>query len=413
VNPRQAALAWAVLSQLLPATAGIAAEVSYQPEYLDAEDPLLIDIEESLDYPYKRPGRFSFDGDLRGGYFDTEVDARDGSRDDSDEYRLRFRYGANYSFSEQFRIRGRLAASCSDSDCDPSVDIARTPSQGSDIEGGELVVDEFYFGYEQGPLALVLGRQQTRSLTRGGVFATDLSRLTSPNMTVNWTDGLSLLYRSSGGWLSELITQYNDEDGSSTLARSPLDFHDDDSRLSYFYSLENREPWGVFTQRGFDITWMPSALLVDGSRAGQLEDYWALVGRLAAELPIGSGYPSIVVAGQIGYAPETPREETVATGSGGDVGGLAWHLDASWMNFFPRHSLGLNYGVTDAGWLLSSSYRPNEETLTLRYHWRPLPHTQLEIQARWREERDKLVGSLRKRDTFDWRLRLTWVLPPP
>ena len=79
------------------------------------------------------------------------------------------------------------------------------------------------------------------------------------------------------------------------------------------------------------------------------------------------------------------------------------------MNFKPGHSIGINAGYLDPGWLLSPSYRPNEEALTLRYHWRPLPRMQLEVQGRWREDKEQLVGSQRKRDTFDYRVRLTWV----
>jgi hypothetical protein len=80
------------------------------------------------------------------------------------------------------------------------------------------------------------------------------------------------------------------------------------------------------------------------------------------------------------------------------------------MNFLPGHSAGINYGYTDAGWLLSPSYRQNEGTFTVRYHWRPRPRVQLEVQARWREENDQWVNAVQKRETFDWRARLTWVL---
>ncbi len=409
MKPRKSALACVIILALALPSSAVAGDPEYLPTYLDRDDPLLIDIEESLDYRFKDPGRFSFDGDMRGGYFNTEVDARDGSSENSDEFTVRLRYGANYSFSEAFRVRARLAATCTDSDCDPSLELARTPSRGSNIDDGEVVVDEFYLGYESGLLGLALGRQQTRSLTRGGVFATALTRLTSPNMSVNWTDGLSLRYWSERGWVSKFIAQYNDEDGSSTLTRPPLDFEDGDSRMSWFYSLESAVPWGPITQRGFDVTYMPSALLADGSRDGDIEDYWNFVGRVSSQWPLDAGASSFIMAGQIGYAPETPNKTAIGTGAGGDTGGWAWQVEASWMNFLPGHSIGVNYGVTEPGWLLSASYRPNEDTLVFRYHWRPVPRAQIEIQGRWREDRDQLVGSVRKRDTFDYRLRMSWA----
>jgi hypothetical protein len=380
----------------------------YTAAYLDADDPDIIDVEGSLDYSNSEAGRATWDGDLRGGYFNSSVDLRDGGSSDTDDYTLRFRYGVNLGFTDHARLKARLAATCSDSSCDPNLDVSSRPANGSNIDGGDIVLDEFYLDFfQKGSFDLALGRMQTRSVTRGGVFISSLTRLTSPNVAVNWTDGAALRYIADSGWISQLILQYNDDGGSSTLARAPLDFEDDDSRYSLFYSLESREPWGLFTQRAFDITYMPASLAEEG---GNTEDYWNLVGRFATRWPPDPAGQSIIVSGELGYAPETPSEKTLAIGDSGDSDGFAWHLEASWMDFRPGHSIGINYGYTDPGWLLSPSYRPNEEAFTLRYHWRPKPRVQLEVQARWREENEQLQGSLRKRETFDWRLRLTWAL---
>ncbi len=383
----------------------------YSPGYLDEDDPANLDVQGSLDYAYSEAKRASFDGDVRAGYFNVQTDLRDGSSDNSDEFAVRVRYGVNLGFSDRARLKARLASRCSDSSCDPDTDWGSTPANGADTDNGDIVVDELYLDFfQRGRFDLALGRMQTRSVTRGGVFISSLTRLTSPNLAINWTDGAALRYLTESGWNSHLILQYNDSDGSSTLARAPLDFEDDDSRYSWFYSLESRQPWGIFTQRAFDITYMPSALLREGISDGPREDYWNLVGRFAAQWPMNSPGASVIVSGELGYAPETPAESAVSTGTSGDTDGLAWHLEASWMNFRPGHSIGINYGYTDPGWLLSPSYRPNEETATLRYHWRPQPRLQLEVQARWREENERLLVTTQKRETFDWRLRLTWVM---
>ncbi len=55
-----------------------------------------------------------------------------------------------------------------------------------------------------------------------------MRRLTSPNVAVNWTDGVAVRYLAGNGWTSKGIVQYNDSEGSSTLARAPLDFDDDE-----------------------------------------------------------------------------------------------------------------------------------------------------------------------------------------
>jgi hypothetical protein len=405
----RAAVSRSLLVVLLHASTSPAEE--YSPVYLDDDDPSLIDVEGSLDYRYSEARRFSFDGDLRGGYFDSRIDLRDGGKAETDEFTLRVRYGANFGFNEHLRVRARLAAVCGTSACDPNIDISRIPANGSNINGGDIVVDELYLDlFKQDQIDVVIGRMQTRAVTRGGVFISSLTRLTSPNVAVNWTDGMAVKYVTESGWNSKVIVQYNDPDGSSTLARSPLDFSDDDSRVSYFYSLENRQLWGLITQRSFDLSYMPSALVISDGQDGPVVDYWNLVGRAASEWPVRSGPGSVIVSGELGYAPNTQTNASADLEGGGDVGGIAWHLEASWMNFQPGHSIGVNYGQSDAGWLISPVYRPNEVTAVLRYHWRPRQGVQLEVQGRWREDLEQLESAANKRQTFDWRLRLSWSL---
>lgn len=385
------------------------ADVTAGSEYLGDDDPLTVDVEDSFDYAYEPPGALTFDGDIRGGYFTIDTDQRDGTQDSRDEFAARLRYGVNLAVTEGLRFKSRFAVTCDDDNCDPDIDISRRPSAGSTTEGGDVVVDELYLDiFDRDRFDLIIGRMQTRAVTRGGVFISSLTRLTSTNVSINWTDGVALRYQTASNWDSKLIVQYNDSDGSSTLARPPLDFNADDSRISYFYSLENLEPWGPFTQRAVDVSYMPDALLTNGASADTRDDYWNIATRLAAQWPRQPTGASLIVSGELGWAPETPSESAVNTGTSEDSGGVAWHAEASWMNFLPGHSVGVNYGRADAGWLISPVYRANDETLVLRYHWRPVPRAQVELNVRWREDLDKLIDADRRREQFDWRLRLTW-----
>ncbi len=377
--------------------------------YLNADDPQNTDVIDSLDYPYQTSGSISFDGDLRSGFFASDTDQRDGSSNDNSEAAGRLRYGANFTLSETLRFRARLAVSCDDDDCSPDVDFSSRPSAGTTTQGGDIVFDELYIDvFERGRFDLIAGRMQSRAVTRGGVFISSLTRLTSTNVSINWTDGIALRYQARSGWNSKLIAQYNDSDGSSTLARSPLDFSSDESRISYFYSLENLDRWGPFTQRAIDVSFMPDALLTDGDADSTRDDYWNIATRLATQWPHNPAGSSVIVSGEFGWAPETPSETAVNTDDTGDAGGVAWHAEASWMNFMPGHSMGVNYGRTDSGWLISPVYRANDETLALRYHWRPVPQAQIEFNLRWREDLDRQTGAEQKREQIDWRLRLTW-----
>jgi hypothetical protein len=92
----------------------------------------------------------------------------------------------------------------------------------------------------------------------------------------------------------------------------------------------------------------------------------------------------------------------------GDADGLAWNLVASATDFAPGHSIGVNYGRTGAGWLLSPQYRPNEELIEIRYMWRPERFPQFEPRIRRRQELDQLVDTARKRTQYDFFVRLTW-----
>jgi hypothetical protein len=389
----------------------VASAQQSNPEYLDSDDPSLIDLNDSLDYADSEKGRWRFDGDLRGGYFASDVDQRDGSSSQNDAFTLRFRYGANFGISDNVRVRARLATVCGTEACDPNLTIDRTPARGSNINGGDIVLDELYVDvFKASRFDLVVGRMQTNANTRGGVFISSLTRMTSPNVTVNWTDGAAFRYQSESGWQSRFIIQYNDEDGSSTLARPPLDFADDDSRVSYFFTVDNRQRWGPFTQRAFDVSYLPSALLTESDPNGPVDDYWNIAGRLASEWALGSRGTSMILSGELGYAPNTQSNSSAGFSSAGDVGGIAWHLEVSWMNVAPGHSFGINYGRAEAGWLISPVYRPNDETAALRYHWRPRAGVQLEVHARWRNDLESVQDVARDLKTFDWRVRLTWAL---
>ncbi|MBT8070082.1 MAG: hypothetical protein KJO80_06585 [Gammaproteobacteria bacterium] len=112
------------------------------------------------------------------------------------------------------------------------------------------------------------------------------------------------------------------------------------------------------------------------------------------------------IGAELGYAPETPTAQAVNLDN--DANGFAWDLSASLMDIRPGHHLGVQYARTGAGWLLSPSYRPNEEMLELRYQWRPPRLPVVEARIRWREDIRKLSGAARKREVVDVFLRATW-----
>lgn len=165
--------------------------------------------------------------------------------------------------------------------------------------------------------------------------------------------------------------------------------------------------FGPINQQGFDITYMPKSLMKDGGRNGRIENYTTFVGRFAASWPEGSTGRRLNVAGEIGYAPETPSRAAMGLAGTGDTDGLAWLVSASVVDFRQDHSVGINYGRADAGWLLSPQYRENEEAIEIRYMWRRSRNLAIDIRGRWREELEQLENAARKRQELNVFARFT------
>jgi hypothetical protein len=110
----------------------------------------------------------------------------------------------------------------------------------------------------------------------------------------------------------------------------------------------------------------------------------------------------------MGYAPETPTTAAVDLRGRGNVDGLAWNVVASLMNIRPGRSLGVNYGRTEAGWLLSPQYRRGEELFEVRFLWRKSGRLTIEARARVRRDLHQTRIALQKADEFDGFVRFTW-----
>ena len=356
----------------------------------------------------KKAYGWDFRGDMRAGYVSVDTDRRDGSDDSSSEWLGRFRIGGNYNIADKFVVGGRIASICSTNDCNPALEFDSTLPSTSTVDQGVITFDQLYVhSFRRERFDLAIGRLQTKFVARAGVFAKSLDRNDSHNFNVNWTDGLHGTLHLKKDSVVHVIFQNNAADGTSSVRRGPIDFADDDSRITYFLAWESLQRQGPFHQLGFDITLMPRSLLKDGSRSGRIEDYLGLVARFATSWLEETSGPRLNVAGEVGYAPETPTRAAMGLPGNGDTDGLAWNLAASVMDIRPNHNIGINYGRTDAGWLLSPQYRENEELIEIRYLWRRSRRQALDIRARWRNELQQLDGTTRKQEELDFYVRLT------
>jgi len=337
---------------------------------------------------------WKFSGDLRGGYFASEGTARDGTASEQDAFNARLRVALERSLGEHWTVRTRVAGRFSSEQDGSNVYLRGYAPTRTGTAFGDVTLDEAYLGY-QAPgngLRLRVGRLQT-AFSLPGVASKGLDRNDSPNIEVQWTDGVHLEMPVMGTWRGHVIGQYRNRKGSGGVAYAPLDFSDSDSRSTLFLGLENKERLGAITQRMLSLTWMPDSLADRGLGDASREDYITIDARVAAEWPLRAGGPRLVTGVEVAYALETPRDAATGTGGNSDAGGLAWQVLASVYDFAPKHHIGVAVGRADAGWLLSPDYRPNDRSVELRYQWQFLPKTSMEARVRERQELEHPVST--------------------
>lgn len=348
-------------------------------------------------------------GDFRFGYVRSESDKRDGGKETSSDWRARIRYRGEYDVNDWLKFNARLAVSCTSDDCEPELSLDPSDTQVLSVDQGTITFDEFYlhaFRFKRFDVAI--GRLQTKFVARAGVYAKSLDRNNSNAFNINWTDGIHGAYHLPNESIIHFIAEYNDKNGASSVRRSPLDFTRSSARWGYFVAWESLKRRGPITQRGIDITYLPSAMLTEGDISGPVDDYFGIVARAATARPFGEKGRRWNASAEIGYAPDTPTKSALNLPGDDYADGFAWAVTASIMDVWPKHSIGLNYARTDAGWLLSPQYRNGERLFEGRYVWRRKSTSTIEIRVRWREELDQQVGEARKLDEVDFFARVTF-----
>lgn len=372
-------------------------------EALDEEE---IDVQGSIGDVIDRRG-FGITGDLRTSYVFDGEDIQDVTFGETDVFRLRWRLESTFGFSERFRGVARIAGLCSTEDCDPEFILQPDIPTRTSIKDGQITIDSFFLQwFRTDRFDLAVGRMETKFVARGGVFSKSLDRNDSNNTRVNWTDGAHGTYRAKNGWVSHMIVQYNSSDGPGNIQRFPLDTSD--SRQTYFLSFEKLRSQSLLIQRAFDITYMPSSLRNSELSEEPLDDYWGFVARIAGRWPLRSDGWRLRLSSELGYAPNTQERNVSNIAGEGVVDGFAWNLTLSLMDFFPGHSIGVNYARTEAGWLLSPQYDNNEELQEIRYVWRPTNRLSVDVRGRWRDRISQPFFPEPDRSRFDFYARFTW-----
>ncbi len=348
----------------------------------------------------------AFSGDSRISHLHTQRNERDGTIAKTEDYRARLRLGAALRFSGVFNAKVRVAGRFS-SEQDSFEFVLR--DHAPTVEGlraGQATIDEAYLNYRPSRrIHLRAGRFQSK-FALADLLGKSLDRGDSPNVDVTWTDGAHLIVEVGRGWNSHLLLQHNAAEGATNVARGPLDFSDSGSRLTYFAALESTAAWGPVVQRSLDLTYIPGALRPDATAESVTEDYVVLVARGAAAWPVATG--RVLLGGELGYAPNTPTRQTMQLDTTNrETGGLGYQVGLTIADLVPGHRIGIVYGETEAGWLISPDFRENNGLVEGRYQWQFATNHSLEARIRQRRDLEQIANSERKRKDLDFYLRIT------
>ena len=355
----------------------------------------------------------NFKGNVRGGFYGSRVHNRDGSIVEDVDLRARIRVGVHSEFSESVQGNLRFAGHYTDDETTRSFGVHEYNNA---RPFGNSTLDLINLQFQPNESwDITVGRMQTK-FELVGVAKKSLDRNDSPNMDIDFTDGVHTVYSNGSGWKTHAILQHNPDEskagnpipGTTNVARRPLDYSVSDTRLTYFLGVENKNKSGPFVQRGLDVTVIPDGLLVDGTNNEFRETYTAIVGRAAMQWPLAQTGMDFLWGVELGYAPETPQKAAMMLGGTEKVDGNAWQTSFNLLNIEPNHSIGLVLAQADAGWLISPDFPANVRLTEVRYGWKIRKNLKLEARVRKRKELDSQTTAVQRRDGDDLYVRLTY-----
>lgn len=352
---------------------------------------------------------WSSGADLRGGFYASERDARDGSESSDESLRARLRVHVERGLSKNWLFRTRLAGTFSTGGNDFAFRLDPYRSSGTGTRTGEVQFDELFLRWQDAAQRqqVRIGRFQT-AFNLPVVPGKSLDRNDSSNVGIGWTDGIHWQGRIGGGWEGHAIAQFNHRRGTGNTARSPLSFADSASRVGSYLALRSTEKAGPVVMRMITLNWIPDALATHGVADPRREDYLTATAKAAAQWPVGESGTRFLVAGEFGRSFNNPERSTLLLEGADEVAGNGYQVSANLFDIRPGHHLGVVYAHVQGGWLTSTDFRNNDELYEIRYQRRFAPNLSMEIRFRIRDEIERRIGAAREQRDYDMYARLTW-----
>jgi hypothetical protein len=349
-------------------------------------------------------------GDFRiHAYTESWRDTREGDKTNSSASGARLRLRLREDIGDSCRFQTRFAGTAEDEGNDWDAYIRSSRDTGTEVNPGTATLDEFFVRCVNGDgqSELRVGRMQS-NLDLPNMATRSFDRSQASAINIGWTDGIAYRRNFSNGWYADVMAQYNGPDGNGQTFRDPITFDDSDARIGFFGILGSDEALGPVFMRALSLTVYPDALAPAGTSSAERDDYVLAAFKIGAGWDLGESDRRVVAVGEIAHALNTPQKSALRLPGTGDVGGLGWQVGVDLRNVFPKHSMGINYGQSDGGMLLSNDFRQNNELFEYRWQYQFSRELRFEFRYRWRRELERRIDAPFLQRDRDIRFRTTY-----
>jgi|GEM_PF-4253510 len=336
-------------------------------------------------------------------------DTREGLSESLSASGARLRLRLRRDISDQCRFQTRLAATALDNGNDFDFYVRAHRDFGTTVNPGTATFDEFFVQCSSGDGASEwrLGRMQS-NLDSIQMATRSFDRSQASALNIGWTDAIAYRRNFGSGWYGEGLLQYNSRDGNGQTFRGPIRFDDSDARIGFFGVVGSDAEVGPWLMRALSLTIYPDALAPAGFQSTERDDYVMIALKLGAGWDLGDARRRLIAIGEIAHAPNTPMKSTLGLPGDGDADGWGWQIGADIEDIIPRNTVGLNYGQSDGGMLISNDFRQNNELFEFRWQYQVTSALRFELRYRWRRELEKRIGASQLQRDRDVRLRATY-----
>jgi len=364
---------------------------------------------QSLQAQVKITEKLHLIGDIRFGYFVNETNTRSDDHVSDHEVMFRPRIGFRYRFNKIVEFTARYAGRFTTDNIEFNPGLSTTSENNNGLRMGELAFDQLFlqFSHPNDKITARIGRFQT-GFSLPGVITKSIVRVDSPNMNVQWTDGVHLKGILSEEWQADLITQFHFFNAPSNTHRRPLEVNGDHLFLTLLGSLRKSHHHPLFKWTRLNMVLIPDGIL---QHNGDRKAYISAGVQNVIGMKVDSKR-TLEIGKELNYSFKKPSNQTagIARPAPDKTAGIGAHLSTTIYQILPNQNLGVVLAWTGGAQLTSSDFSNNQWTWEIRHSFDITNHLELETRIRQRGDIKSMAGSLQKENEFVPYIRMTYRL---